>query len=173
MSRRREAAAGTPATTALTRAGVPFEAHPYEHDPAAPSYGLEAAAALSVPPEQVFKTLLVDGGPPEAAERLRARLRHLPRLDAILLSHRHADHLGGLRAVVLQGPPVGMFLDAPFPHPSPLYGQLVDALAARRVTVRNATAGRRIDLGGGAVITLLGPPEPAIRGTRSDVNSNG
>ena len=62
MARRREAAAGTPATTALTRAGVPFEVHPYEHDPAAPSYGLEAAAALSVPPEQVFKTLLVDGG---------------------------------------------------------------------------------------------------------------
>jgi len=55
-------ATGTPATTALTRAKVAFEVHPYEHDPAAVSYGLEAAAALSVPPGQVFKTLLVDSG---------------------------------------------------------------------------------------------------------------
>jgi Cys-tRNA(Pro)/Cys-tRNA(Cys) deacylase len=54
-------AAGTPATTALTRLGLAFELHPYDHDPAAASYGLEAAAALSVPPEQVFKTLLVTG----------------------------------------------------------------------------------------------------------------
>ena len=61
MARRREASAGTPATTALTRAGVDFAVHPYEHDPAAPSYGLEAAEALGVPAEQVFKTLLVEG----------------------------------------------------------------------------------------------------------------
>jgi Cys-tRNA(Pro)/Cys-tRNA(Cys) deacylase len=55
-------ATGTPATTALTRAGVAFEVHPYDHDPAAASYGLEAAAALTVPPGRVFKTLLVDNG---------------------------------------------------------------------------------------------------------------
>ena len=61
MARRKEASAGTPATTALTRAGVDFGVHPYEHDPAAPSYGLEAAEALGVPAEQVFKTLLVEG----------------------------------------------------------------------------------------------------------------
>jgi Cys-tRNA(Pro)/Cys-tRNA(Cys) deacylase len=61
MARRKEASAGTPATTALTRAGVDFAVHPYEHDPAAPSYGLEAAEALGVPAEQVFKTLLVEG----------------------------------------------------------------------------------------------------------------
>jgi Cys-tRNA(Pro)/Cys-tRNA(Cys) deacylase len=40
---------------------VQFDVHPYDHDPAAASYGLEAAAALSVPPAQVFKTLLVHG----------------------------------------------------------------------------------------------------------------
>lgn len=36
--------------------------HPYDHDPAAPSYGLEAAQALGVPPDRVLKTLLVDTG---------------------------------------------------------------------------------------------------------------
>lgn len=64
MSRKdtRQPSTGTPATVALTAAGVPFSVHAYEHDPAAPSYGLEAAEVLGLPPEQVFKTLLVDTG---------------------------------------------------------------------------------------------------------------
>ncbi len=52
----------TPATVALDRAGVAYSRHPYEHDPSAAGYGLEAAAALGVEPSRVFKTLLVDTG---------------------------------------------------------------------------------------------------------------
>jgi Cys-tRNA(Pro)/Cys-tRNA(Cys) deacylase len=62
VAKKRDQAVGTPATTALTRAGVEFGVHPYDHDPAAASYGLEAAQALGVPAGQVFKTLLVDSG---------------------------------------------------------------------------------------------------------------
>lgn len=60
---KKAAAGGTPATAALTRARVPFTVHTYEHDPAATSYGLEAASALGLDPERVLKTLLtsVDG----------------------------------------------------------------------------------------------------------------
>ncbi|MCU1537315.1 MAG: Cys-tRNA(Pro) deacylase YbaK [Humibacillus sp.] len=50
----------TPATVALDRAGISYTRHPYDHDPSAASYGLEAAGALGVDPAQVFKTLLVD-----------------------------------------------------------------------------------------------------------------
>lgn len=55
--------AGTPAIAALTAAGVSFTLHPYEHDRAASSFGEEAARALGLPPERVFKTLVaeVDG----------------------------------------------------------------------------------------------------------------
>jgi Cys-tRNA(Pro)/Cys-tRNA(Cys) deacylase len=51
---------GTPATVALTTAGISFTVHAYAHDPAASSYGLEAAAALGLDPDTVFKTLLAD-----------------------------------------------------------------------------------------------------------------
>ncbi|HEX5522071.1 MAG TPA: Cys-tRNA(Pro) deacylase [Pedococcus sp.] len=61
MARSKDPSAGTPATSALTRAGVDFGLHPYEHDPSAASYGLEAAEALGVPAAEVFKTLLVEG----------------------------------------------------------------------------------------------------------------
>ncbi len=55
--------AGTPATVALTAAGTAFTVHAYEHDPAHPSYGEEAAQAMGVSPDRVFKTLVaeVDG----------------------------------------------------------------------------------------------------------------
>jgi Cys-tRNA(Pro)/Cys-tRNA(Cys) deacylase len=51
---------GTPATVALKAAGVAYTVHAYEHDPAHPSYGEEAAEAMGVSPERVFKTLVAD-----------------------------------------------------------------------------------------------------------------
>ncbi|MFI6337489.1 Cys-tRNA(Pro) deacylase [Streptomyces sp. NPDC050535] len=57
---KKQQAGGTPATVALTAAGVPFTVHAYEHDPAHPSYGEEAAEAMGVSPERVFKTLVAD-----------------------------------------------------------------------------------------------------------------
>ncbi|MEC9051509.1 MAG: Cys-tRNA(Pro) deacylase, partial [Actinomycetota bacterium] len=35
MAKKTKQSAGTPATVALTRAGVEFTVHPYEHDPRA------------------------------------------------------------------------------------------------------------------------------------------
>lgn len=53
----------TPAVAAAQREKVPFALHEYSHDPAAASYGSEAAAKLGVDPARVFKTLVasVDG----------------------------------------------------------------------------------------------------------------
>jgi len=54
---------GTQATLALTKAGIAYSVHQYDHDPRSTSYGLEAAAALGLDPALVFKTLIatVDG----------------------------------------------------------------------------------------------------------------
>ena len=58
MAKKARGAGGTPATVALSAAGIAFEVRAYEHDPRAASYGLEAAEALDVDPARVFKTLL-------------------------------------------------------------------------------------------------------------------
>jgi Cys-tRNA(Pro)/Cys-tRNA(Cys) deacylase len=52
----------TPAINAAKKAKIKYTVHEYEHDPAASSFGIEAAEKLGVPPERVFKTLVVESG---------------------------------------------------------------------------------------------------------------
>ncbi|WP_341954304.1 Cys-tRNA(Pro) deacylase [Salinibacterium sp. TMP30] len=51
-------ALGTPATVALDALGIAFTAHPYDHNPSATEFGLEAATELGINAERVFKTLM-------------------------------------------------------------------------------------------------------------------
>jgi Cys-tRNA(Pro)/Cys-tRNA(Cys) deacylase len=61
----KKGSSGTPATTVLVKAGVAHTVHSFtvEEGPGRRSYGLEAAEALGVAPDKVFKTLVaeVDG----------------------------------------------------------------------------------------------------------------
>lgn len=54
--------AATPALKALEAARIAYSMHEYAHDPRAASFGMEAAEALGVPAERVFKTLLATDG---------------------------------------------------------------------------------------------------------------
>ena len=89
-------ARGTPATALVAKAKVEHRIHEYHHDPAAPSYGLEAAEQLGVDPGTVFKTLVadVDGRLAVAVVPVAARLD----LKAL------AAAAGGRRAVMAEAP---------------------------------------------------------------------
>lgn len=50
----------TPATTLLHRCGISYRLHTYTRDQRASSYGAEAAAALGLAPQRVFKTLITE-----------------------------------------------------------------------------------------------------------------
>lgn len=56
-------ATGTPVTALLARERIAHTLHPYRHDPRADGYGEEAATALGVDPQRLFKTLVasIDG----------------------------------------------------------------------------------------------------------------
>jgi Cys-tRNA(Pro)/Cys-tRNA(Cys) deacylase len=58
--------AGTPATVALTKAGVDFRVHEYDHA-VSHGWGAEAAEALGLDAARVFKTLLVEADGPVVA----------------------------------------------------------------------------------------------------------
>lgn len=59
----------TPAVNCAKKAKIHYQTHSYQHDPNAASYGEEAAQALGIDPQRVFKTLLVslDGNPKKLA----------------------------------------------------------------------------------------------------------
>ena len=100
MARKR--AGGTPATVALDRAGVAYTLRPYEHDPRAESYGLEAAQALGVDPARVFKTLLasldLSADPGRGGQLVVAVVPVSGQLDLKAL----ARALGGSKAVMAE-----------------------------------------------------------------------
>ncbi|MES9993342.1 MAG: Cys-tRNA(Pro) deacylase [Candidatus Thiodiazotropha sp.] len=49
----------TPAINTAKQAGIEYHTHSYQHDASHPSYGMEAAEKLGIPPQRVFKTLVV------------------------------------------------------------------------------------------------------------------
>jgi Cys-tRNA(Pro)/Cys-tRNA(Cys) deacylase len=55
-------AKGTPATVALTKAGVVFKLHEYDYDPNAERIGMQAAETLGVSPARLLKTLMTKAG---------------------------------------------------------------------------------------------------------------
>lgn len=79
---------------ALDAARIAYTEHRYAHDPAADSFGMEAAEALGLPPEQVFKTLLcaIDGAPHVALVPVTGQLN----------LKRTAAAVGGRRAEMMQ-----------------------------------------------------------------------
>ena len=52
----------TPATIALSKAGITFTLHEYAYDPNAERIGLQAAEALGVSPARLLKTLMARAG---------------------------------------------------------------------------------------------------------------
>jgi competence protein ComEC len=103
--------------------------------------------------------VLVDGGP--SGKAITAALgRQLPfhdrRLDLVALTHPQQDHIGGLPAV-LKEYSVGRVLSGPQESDSAASRAWSQALDDREVPETSAQRGQTIDLGGGALLTVLGP----------------
>lgn len=115
------------------------------------------------------QAVVVDAGPdPAATDRCLRRLgvRHVPLL---VLSHFHADHVGGVDGV-FRDRTVGAVLTSAHGEPAAGRGAVLRAAAARAVPVSVPAAGARYFLGG-LELTVLGPAH-ALGGTRSDANNN-
>ncbi|MEV4625190.1 ComEC/Rec2 family competence protein [Micromonospora sp. NPDC049523] len=115
------------------------------------------------------RAVVVDAGPdPAAADRCLRRLgvRSVPLL---VISHFHADHVGGL-AGVLRGRRVGAVVTPQWPEPTTGRSAVERAGAAAGIPVSGIGPGWRY-VAGQVELTLLGPPYP-MRGTRSDPNNN-
>ena len=161
----------TPAIDQARRAGVTHQVHEYPHDPRSASYGLEAAECLGVPPERVFKTLVValDGDPKRLAVGvvpviaqldLKAMAKACRAKKAGMADPTQAERATGYLVGGIS--PLGQKRRLPLLHDGlPVQGTLVHT----RITAGPETA-RTARQGHGRVLYLLRAPGRCRRDTR-------
>jgi competence protein ComEC len=118
-------------------------------------------------------TVLVDGGPDQQEVARKLAALGVRRLDLLVATHPHADHIGGLPAVLARFR-VALVLEpgcgAESASDSPFQEALERALRAAGVPVRHPRAGAVL-LVGDLRVEVLGP-EACFRGTDSDPNND-
>ena len=126
-------------------------------------------AALLTTPEG--GTVLVDGGPERDQVASEISALGIKRLDIVVASHPHADHIVGLPSVLARLP-VGLLLQpgCEGEQPSPLQADLDRAIADEDVAVRNPRAGGTFWLGTLRLEVLS--PDRCWTGTESDANND-
>jgi len=100
------------------------------------------------------KSVLVDAGPSRAILP-RLQVLGVTALDLLIASHNHADHLGGM-AAVLSGLPVRFYMDNGVPTTSQIYARVLSLVESRKVAYLRATA-RTITVGD-ATLRIMPPP---------------
>jgi len=90
-------------------------------------------------------------------------------LDMVLVSHAHADHLGGIRAVLEQFA-VGVAVEPGFPVADPMYREFLGALERHEILWQPARSGQRMDIDG--VEFSIIHPDSAWQGWGADLNED-
>lgn len=108
------------------------------------------------------QTVLIDSGTGETTRQLSDRLRELgvERVDILIATHPHEDHIGGMAEVVREFPVGQIYMpkipDAQVPTTS-VYENLLKAIDAKGLKVTAAHGGMTLLDSGGVKLELLAP----------------
>jgi competence protein ComEC len=115
-------------------------------------------------------TMLIDGGPDPSLLLKGLTAQGVHRIDLLVISHPHADHVDGL-VPLAETFPIGRALDPYTQTNLPAYSDIVAALSRRHIARDRAVAGMTYRLGA-ATVEVLWPRAERMQDTPADINNN-
>jgi beta-lactamase superfamily II metal-dependent hydrolase len=108
------------------------------------------------------ENVLIDTGTGETADKLVSLLQELgvKRVDHLIATHPHEDHIGGMESVVRKIPVGKIYMPKVADKQIPTtrtYEGLIDAISDKKLKITQAKAGMTIPLSGQAKLELLAP----------------
>jgi len=119
-------------------------------------------AILIETPEQ---TVLVDTSDVDERDKLKKELKKagVKNIDKVILTHPHADHIGGMDVLFDGEYKIGMIYDNGMPSTSKLFTGYLKKAKAQGVKRQGLKAGDVLDLGGGARFEVLSPGADLVK----------
>lgn len=116
------------------------------------------------------RVIVIDAGDTDRGGDVVRALHRLgvQRIDLLVATHPHADHIGGMQDV-LENFPVAQVLDPGMPSTSVLYERFLDTVDEKNIPYIVAEQGQTIDLDPALRILVLSPPKERIG---DDLNTN-
>ena len=122
------------------------------------------------------RSMLIDAGENDKGDEVLDFIHGLglEQLDYVLATHPDSDHIGGMDTVlenidVTEGVFFGEMPDKLIPT-TKTYEDVLDVIEEKDIPLFTALAGDTIDLGSGAVLTVLGPVDPQAADNKNDTS---